>query len=116
MKNYADTLSELAGKQLRDLINARASDIQAALDGAEDCKLTVGLSCKLTIVKDRLYCTSSMRFGVPTTDEVEGSAEIDDPTAPKLPGMEDAADKALFAKAANEFIAKAAVKAKGKKG
>lgn len=77
-----DQIATLLERQ--SLTQENAAEIARALSEAEDGKLTVSMSFKLTRTKDRLFCKSTLAFSQKFTSESEDSIAVSDPQQPKL--------------------------------
>lgn len=73
-----EQLEKLLDDNTADLIAQNVDNIRAALLESEDGKQTVSINCKLTLVGTKLYAKSSLSYSRKWTDEVEGSADVDD--------------------------------------
>jgi hypothetical protein len=85
-----EAISILLAQHATELINANADGIADELKRAEEGKLSVSLSFKVTLLGDRLYSAASLAYSRKFHDEIEGNVEIEDPKQPKLKLGKDA--------------------------
>lgn len=83
MHTMADAVIKLVSDQAAGLLTANGDGITEELLAAEDSKLTVSLSLKLSLVAGKVYSTASVSFSRKFRDEIEGSADAD-PNQEKL--------------------------------
>ena len=72
-----DAITKLLVEQSTDLINANVSGIAEELRDDVGSKLTVSISCKLTIVGGKLHAGSSIAYSRKFKDDVEGTVDLD---------------------------------------
>ena len=80
----AELLAKLVAGQFEDLVNTNAEGIVSSIAVAEDGKLTVSLSAKLTLVNDRLFSKATITFGLRRKEATDDSIRWDDPNQGKL--------------------------------
>lgn len=73
-----DQIENLMTESLTDLVAQNAESIKAALLEAEDGKLTINLNSKLTLIGPKLFAKCGLSYSRKWTDEVEGSADVDE--------------------------------------
>jgi hypothetical protein len=73
-----DQIEHLMTESLTDLVAQNAESIKAALLESDDGKLTVNLNAKLTLIGPKLFAKCGLSYSRKWTDEVEGSADVDD--------------------------------------
>lgn len=84
-----EAIVSLLTPQVTVLIAGNASRLADTMIAAEDGKAAASLSCKLVLVRGRVYAASKLTTSVSFSDETESaSVELEDPQQPKLPALE----------------------------
>jgi hypothetical protein len=82
-----DQLTEKAVACLTSMLAEQGPSILSTLRDSQGGKHSFRASFKLTTTKEKVYLKAALTHSTKSDAEADGSFEIDDPTAPKLPGI-----------------------------